>query len=89
MFKQEFYQKYVRPTLSDSALNQKEERTVQRDVHSEGTLQNQPQYIKWFKDLQLEDVPLVGGKNASLGELYRELTPLGTRGKRGLLSKKN
>jgi len=30
-------------------------------------------YVRWFKDIRLEDVPLVGGKNASLGELYREL----------------
>ncbi|MDQ0393319.1 phosphoenolpyruvate synthase [Labrys monachus] len=30
-------------------------------------------YIRWFDSLRLEDVPLVGGKNASLGELYREL----------------
>jgi pyruvate, water dikinase len=30
-------------------------------------------YIRWFNDIRLEDVPLVGGKNASLGELYREL----------------
>jgi pyruvate,water dikinase len=35
------------------------------------------QYIRWFGDLGLSDVPLVGGKNASLGELYRELSPLG------------
>ena len=34
-------------------------------------------YIRWFKDLGLSDVPLVGGKNASLGELYCELSPLG------------
>jgi len=34
-------------------------------------------YIRWFRDLGLADVPLVGGKNASLGELYRELSPLG------------
>ncbi|ACJ00915.1 phosphoenolpyruvate synthase [Rhodospirillum centenum] len=36
-------------------------------------------YIRWFKDLTIDDVPLVGGKNASLGEMYRELTPLGVR----------
>jgi pyruvate,water dikinase len=30
-------------------------------------------YLRWFESLRLEDVPLVGGKNASLGELYREL----------------
>ena len=34
-------------------------------------------YIRWFGDLGLADVPIVGGKNASLGELYRELSPLG------------
>ena len=27
-------------------------------------------YVRWFHDIRLEDVPLVGGKNASLGELY-------------------
>ncbi len=27
-------------------------------------------FVRWFKDLRLADVPLVGGKTASLGELY-------------------
>lgn len=36
-------------------------------------------YIRWFEDLGIEDVPLVGGKNASLGEMYRQLTPGGIR----------
>lgn len=35
--------------------------------------------VIWFKDLTIEDVPLVGGKNASLGEMYRELTKKGVR----------
>jgi pyruvate,water dikinase len=34
-------------------------------------------YVKWFGELGIGDVAEVGGKNASLGELYRELTPLG------------
>ena len=34
-------------------------------------------FIKWFADTGIEDIPLVGGKNASLGEMYRELTPKG------------
>lgn len=34
-------------------------------------------FIRWFKDLTIADVSLVGGKNASLGEMYRELTPQG------------
>ena len=33
--------------------------------------------ILWFNQLSLEDVPLVGGKNASLGEMYSELSRKG------------
>jgi pyruvate,water dikinase len=36
-------------------------------------------YIRFFGELSLQDVPLVGGKNASLGELYRRLTAYGVR----------
>ena len=36
-------------------------------------------YIRWFRDLSLADLPQVGGKTASLGEMFRELTPLGVR----------
>lgn len=36
-------------------------------------------YIRWFETIRLEDVPLVGGKNASLGELYRELGEAGVK----------
>jgi pyruvate,water dikinase len=35
--------------------------------------------ILWFDDLALADVPRVGGKNASLGEMRRALTPRGIR----------
>ena len=35
--------------------------------------------IRWFRDLSLADLPLVGGKNASLGEMVRQLAPLGVR----------
>jgi len=37
------------------------------------------QFIKWFADIGLEDLPLVGGKNASLGELVRALTEKGVK----------
>jgi len=33
--------------------------------------------ILWFKEISKKDVPLVGGKNASLGEMYSKLTPKG------------
>ena len=39
----------------------------------EGTL------ILWFDELGIDDVPYVGGKNASLGEMYRNLTGKGVR----------
>ena len=36
-------------------------------------------YVRWFEDIRIEDVDLVGGKNASLGEMYSELTSQGVR----------
>jgi pyruvate,water dikinase len=36
-------------------------------------------YIRFFKDLTIDDVPLAGGKNASLGEMYQELNPQGVK----------
>ncbi|MCB0112894.1 MAG: phosphoenolpyruvate synthase [Caldilineaceae bacterium] len=37
------------------------------------------QWIRWFAELTIEDVPQVGGKNASLGEMIRELTQKGVQ----------
>ncbi len=38
-----------------------------------------PVYTRWFNELNIDDVPLVGGKNASLGEMYQNLTAEGVR----------
>ncbi len=38
-----------------------------------------PVYTRWFNELTIDDVPLVGGKNASLGEMYQNLTAEGVR----------
>ncbi len=35
------------------------------------------QFIKFFHEIRNTDVAIVGGKNASLGEMYQKLTPLG------------
>ncbi len=35
--------------------------------------------IIWFKDLTINDVSLVGGKNAALGEMYSELVKVGIK----------
>ncbi len=36
-------------------------------------------YIKFFNELTIKNVPQVGGKNASLGEMYRKLSSKGVR----------
>ena len=36
-------------------------------------------FILWFNELSIGDVPIVGGKNASLGEMYRNLTGKGVK----------
>lgn len=33
--------------------------------------------VLWFDEVGIADIPLVGGKNASLGEMIRQLTPKG------------
>ncbi len=37
------------------------------------------EYIRFFNELGINDVPLVGGKNASLGEMYRKLSDQGVK----------
>src|SRR3970040_2559199 len=36
-------------------------------------------YIRWFDQIGMEDIPLVGGQNASLGEMVRELAQRGIK----------
>lgn len=36
-------------------------------------------YVRFFREISIEDLPLVGGKNASLGEMIQHLTPLGVK----------
>ena len=43
-----------------------------------------PKYIRWFKEICVDDVPWVGGKNASLGEMYSALISQGVRVPNGL-----
>jgi len=38
-----------------------------------------PAYTKWFREISIDDIPKVGGKNASLGEMYQNLTDEGVR----------
>jgi len=40
-------------------------------------------YVKWLDEIIIDDLPLVGGKNASLGEMTRELSSEGINVARG------
>ena len=35
--------------------------------------------IRWLHELGMDDVPVVGGKNASLGEMIQHLTHVGVQ----------
>src|SRR3989338_4290779 len=34
-------------------------------------------FVKWYSEVSIADVPSVGGKNAALGEMYSNLVPFG------------
>ena len=36
-------------------------------------------YVRWLRDLRMDDVPIVGGKNASLGEMIHHLAEVGVQ----------
>ena len=38
--------------------------------------QKTKKYILWFKEISKRDAPLVGGKNASLGEMYNRFAKI-------------
>lgn len=44
-----------------------------------GTVTQGVELVKWFEELGMEDVAVVGGKNALLGEMYRELAAKGVK----------
>jgi pyruvate,water dikinase len=48
-------------------------------LYQDAVVPNASMFIRWFNEIGLDDLPLVGGKNASLGELYRELSTAGVR----------
>ena len=42
-------------------------------------MENEKKFILWFDEVGIDDIPLVGGKNASLGEMYRKLHDKGIK----------
>ncbi len=45
-----------------------------RSIHEPARAQA---FILWFDEVSINDIPLVGGKNASLGEMIQQLAPQG------------
>ncbi len=56
------------------AIREKYEQAAQTSAKNGTTA---PRWVRWFDSFGIEDVSLVGGKNASLGEMMRELSGLG------------
>ncbi len=52
---------------------------VATSVVQQSLVQRDQQLVLWLDQVRLEDVHLVGGKNASLGEMIQQLMPKGVR----------
>jgi pyruvate,water dikinase len=50
-----------------------------KPVGKSSFVRQQPAWIKQFAEIGIKAVPLVGGKTASLGEMFRELASQGVR----------
>jgi pyruvate,water dikinase len=48
-------------------------------VNTEDFMPKNKKFVLWFDEIGIDDVPSVGGKNASLGEMYRQLTSKGVK----------
>ena len=53
--------------------------TAQKTITANSLSNREQAPLLWFKDCGIADVPLVGGKNASLGEMIRHLASKGVR----------
>lgn len=65
-----------RCSVAPALLPQSEQTSTDKQARD---LMAQSRFIRWFRELGITDVPLVGGKNASLGEMYCELMSKGIR----------
>ena len=50
---------------------------VTADCYSKTQQDKEQALVLWFENVGMNDVSLVGGKNASLGEMIQQLTPKG------------
>jgi hypothetical protein len=50
----------------------------------EGTITSKSGYVRFVEEFGIEDVPLVGGRNPSLREMFQKLSDKGVRVPRGV-----
>lgn len=50
--------------------------TVAMPTLQQGENKRAGEFVLWFEEAGIEDIPLVGGKNASLGEMIQHLQAL-------------
>ncbi len=62
--------------MIQTAMPRSIESSAAPEVRSEQGLRDQA-LVLWFEDVGIQDIGLVGGKNASLGEMIQQLTPQG------------
>jgi pyruvate,water dikinase len=66
-------------TKKDKSRQKAPRRTLPKSGKARRKAAPKASYVKWFGDIRIEDVPLVGGKNASLGEMFSALTRKGVQ----------
>jgi pyruvate,water dikinase len=57
-------------------MNEREQTTIQGTARGASA---RSRFVLWFDEITIDDIPLVGGKNASLGEMVRELGGRGVK----------
>ncbi len=65
--------------FSASVAHSLKRKAVRLNTAKTGRKVNMASFIRRFEEISIADVPLVGGKNASLGEMVRELTSQGVK----------
>lgn len=59
--------------INELAKNLKSDKHIKVESVLEDTSNKNEKSVLWFDELKIEDIPKVGGKNASLGEMYSSL----------------
>ena len=65
------------PAVSGNDTGRSRPRMTCGSGATRGQIMSKSGYVRFFEEIGIEDVPLVGGKNASLGEMFQKLSEPG------------